>query len=147
MERKNKKTLLRVFLFFQQTLTLLASTYIDSGIGNHFDVAVVGSGLSGLVSAKLLKAAGVHTVVLEADNRVGGRTFSSDGADLGACWSWPSNDKMLSDLLNELQLATLLEESLGVSIMQQEDGSIKFGPNLGPGNFYCLHCHASQCLV
>jgi monoamine oxidase len=40
------------------------------------DVVVVGSGLSGLYAARLLAAVGADVVVLEAQNRVGGRTLT-----------------------------------------------------------------------
>ncbi len=53
-------------------------------------VVVVGAGVAGLTAAKLLHDAGVRVVVLEARDRVGGRTWTADvgGAkvDLGAAW-------------------------------------------------------------
>jgi monoamine oxidase len=43
-----------------------------------YDVVVIGAGLAGLHTAQLLEAAGLKVVVLEAENRVGGRMHTLD---------------------------------------------------------------------
>ena len=70
------------------------------------DVIVIGAGLSGLVAARELLAAGVERVlVLEARDRVGGRTLNHDleglVVDAGAQWVGPTQDAVLA-LADEL---------------------------------------------
>jgi monoamine oxidase len=59
-------------------------------------VAVVGGGLAGLTAARRLHDAGVDVRVLEARDRVGGRTCSrevgDEVVDLGAQWIGPGQE-------------------------------------------------------
>lgn len=73
-------------------------------------VIVVGAGVAGLAAARQLVAAGVDTVVLEARDRVGGRTegtTTADGfpIDLGGQWIGPTQTRVWA-LARELGLAT-----------------------------------------
>jgi len=74
-------------------------------------VVVVGGGLSGLVTARELVASGIEdVVVLEARDRVGGRTYNQvlDGgvvAEGGGQWIGPSQTEMVA-LTAELGIAT-----------------------------------------
>jgi monoamine oxidase len=63
------------------------------------DVVVVGAGLAGLAAASRLVDAGAEVVVLEARDRVGGRTLTlpaADGTliDHGGHWIGPTQDRI-----------------------------------------------------
>lgn len=70
----------------------LAPVAADGGGSLDFDVVVVGAGVSGLAAADALRNADLQVLVLEAQQRVGGRVktvpIGSGGAkvDLGAAW-------------------------------------------------------------
>lgn len=70
--------------------------------GERFDTIVVGAGVSGLASARLLARAGQRVVVLEARDRIGGRLHTKrvDGrvTDLGASWIHGITDSPVHEL-------------------------------------------------
>eukprot|EP01059_Diplonema_ambulator_P021419 TRINITY_DN35582_c0_g1_i1.p1 TRINITY_DN35582_c0_g1~~TRINITY_DN35582_c0_g1_i1.p1 ORF type:complete len:330 (+),score=19.87 TRINITY_DN35582_c0_g1_i1:49-1038(+) len=70
-----------------------------------YDVAVVGGGLSGLLTAWRLASAGVNNIILlEGDLVVGGRLKGTEAVDGGAAWVWPQSNKMTVKLIEELGL-------------------------------------------
>ncbi len=88
------------------------------------DVVVVGAGLAGLAAARTLKDHGVGLVVLEARNRVGGRTLSQtmpsgETIDLGAQWIGPTQNRVAA-LTREFGLQTFNQYSTGAKIMSVE---------------------------
>jgi monoamine oxidase len=74
------------------------------------DVIVVGAGLAGLVAARHLVAARKKVLVLEARDRVGGRTANASigggkVTEMGGEWVGPTQDRLLS-LARELRIET-----------------------------------------
>src|SRR6185295_352227 len=61
-------------------------------------VVIVGAGFAGLTTARELRKRGVDAVVLEARDRVGGRTWTvrKDGwwLDCGGQWTGPGQDRI-----------------------------------------------------
>ncbi|WP_247041655.1 flavin monoamine oxidase family protein [Arthrobacter rhizosphaerae] len=89
------------------------------------DVVVVGAGPSGLTAARELKKAGLTVAVLEARNRVGGRTWTDtvEGAMLEIGGQWVSPDQSaLMGLLDELGLSLYSRYRSGDSIYVGADG-------------------------
>jgi polyamine oxidase len=68
-------------------------------------IAVVGAGVAGLTAARLLHDAGKDVVVLEARDRIGGRTHTVDAPhalDLGAAWIHGTEGNPVAERLQEL---------------------------------------------
>ncbi|WP_460790723.1 flavin monoamine oxidase family protein [Microbacterium lacusdiani] len=92
------------------------------------DVVVVGAGPAGLTAATRLKEAGLTVAVLEARDRVGGRTWTDDidGATLEIGGQWVSPDQTaLLELLDELGLETFERYREGDSVYLTKDGELR----------------------
>uniref|UniRef100_A0AC11DIY1 Monoamine oxidase A n=1 Tax=Ovis aries TaxID=9940 RepID=A0AC11DIY1_SHEEP len=81
-----------------------------SDAGQMFDVVVIGGGISGLSAAKLLAEHEVNVLVLEARERVGGRTYTVrnehvDYVDVGGAYVGPTQNRILR-LSKQLGLET-----------------------------------------
>jgi monoamine oxidase len=88
--------------------------------GERYDVAIVGAGVAGLSIARRLRREGLAVLVLEARDRVGGRTLTIDrnGAafDLGGQWIGAEQTR-LWNLSAELGLETFAQHHLGEKVL------------------------------
>jgi monoamine oxidase len=85
------------------------------------DVIIVGAGFAGLAAAKALRAAGVEPLVIEARDRVGGRTCPGSIAgltiDLGGMWVGPTQT-VLDALAREYGVKTYPQYITGMSAIE-----------------------------
>jgi monoamine oxidase len=87
---------------------------------NDVDVVVVGAGFAGLTAARRLAELGRCVVVLEADDRVGGRTkpgqIGGHVVDLGGQWVGPTQTRLLA-LAEEFGVVTYPQYAEGRNVI------------------------------
>ena len=98
-----------VFVTF--ALVTFSENFVDAQ-ELQYDVIVVGAGISGLVAANDLESYGYDVLVLEARDRIGGRTLSEISntgiaLDVGASWLHGS-EHPIRDIVDELDLKIFL---------------------------------------
>ena len=102
------------------------------------DVVVVGAGLAGLTAASRLVDAGAEVVVLEARERVGGRTLTMPAADgtpidHGGQWIGPTQHRMAA-LAERMGVTTYPTWERGLNTEFRDGRALRFAGELPDGN-------------
>ena len=93
-------------------------------------IAVVGAGLTGLYTAWRLQKIGYDVTIFEARDRMGGRVLTktltlknqSYAFDLGPTWYWPETERLMTTLIERLQLPILVQATEGTMMLERSPG-------------------------
>ncbi|KAL4736091.1 hypothetical protein BDV11DRAFT_173208 [Aspergillus similis] len=100
-------------------------------VAESADVVILGAGLAGLTAAHELVRAGLSCIVLEARDRVGGKTWSlptADGKgsiDVGAAWINDTNQSRTYALAKRFGAELIVQNTTGNAVLEDFDGSVK----------------------
>ncbi|OGM49776.1 flavin-containing amine oxidase [Aspergillus bombycis] len=109
------------------------ASHSNSGSSKTVDVVVIGAGLSGLRAALGVQAAGFSYAVVEATDRVGGKTLtvpskkSGPGVnDVGAAWINDTTQSEIYKLVQKYGLQVETQAIPGHDIFQSPEGCVLF---------------------
>lgn len=96
-------------------------------------IAVVGAGLTGLYTAWRLQERGYEVRIFEARDRIGGRVLTktltlkdqSYAFDLGPTWYWPETERLMTTLIERLQLPVLVQATDGTMMLERSPGQVE----------------------
>jgi monoamine oxidase len=95
------------------------------------DVIVVGGGLSGMSAAYDVHKARKTVLVLEARDRVGGKTCSVDTVsggrcDIGGAWFNEHTQHSITKLVREAKMPFVEQSAVGKAAFEFEEGNIQY---------------------
>ncbi|KAL4895342.1 hypothetical protein BDV59DRAFT_191832 [Aspergillus ambiguus] len=96
----------------------------------NYDVVIIGAGLAGLTAAHDILGAGLSCVVLEARDRVGGKTWSQPVAegggaiDVGAGWLNDTNQHKVYALAKRYGADIIEQNTEGNAVLEDFDGNV-----------------------
>jgi monoamine oxidase len=117
----DRRSAIRSLITAAASPVVAGAAFADGDAARSADVAIIGAGFAGLSAAKALRAAGLEPLVIEARDRVGGRTCPGSIAgltiDLGGMWLG-SGQTSLEALAREYGVATYPQYLTGKSAIE-----------------------------
>lgn len=96
-------------------------------------VVIVGGGLSGLSCTQEIQRQNqdARIIIVESRNRIGGRMHGGSGVDLGAAWTWGS-DNALRKLTDSIGVKREPQHFAGMALLHSESTVEPYGANQSP---------------